>query len=471
MRKKILFVTRLLMGVSFGSLLMSPICAMDEQEKRPAAAAVPAKLNQEQDKFMRDVHALVRLGIRLPLHDFVGPFQALSNEPTEDAFKEWLDMCWGEQINEGYTKINKAVDSDFSEIQKYYKANQARIGASIDGEAYLNSLKAKLQETLSGFLTKVDDFLKVPSQAKTKNLALEAENLKAPLEAVMGQFHISDHTKTLNAYLYGVKEMTAEEKAAQQFKALQLEAAQKEAERLKELERLLAPHRQALAPLTARIEALVAPVAGGRDRDGYSVANEGIMRVGNEGGLALLEQLRRLLPPLVALQKIAYIEPREGAALGFSKEHAVAFYKTLVLGNHINISGMIVESFTEMMTSPAYDNAALLRLCRDKSEGTFEGIYARYMNSKTPQNQHDLAEAILKLGVVDGHSTRLLHPLALVKSLWDQNPDLRPALLEFLPQYFTFMADQVGKCAAGATGRTILMTRLLAEALTKTPLK
>jgi len=57
-----------------------------------------------------------------------------------------------------------------------------------------------------------------------------------------------------------------------------------EQERLKELE-------TRLKPLTVRIESLIAPVKGGRDGDGYSIANEGIMRVGNMGGLALLEDI------------------------------------------------------------------------------------------------------------------------------------------------------------------------------------
>ncbi|HQS84745.1 MAG TPA: hypothetical protein PLY23_07575 [Alphaproteobacteria bacterium] len=42
--------------------------------------------------------------------------------------------------------------------------------------------------------------------------------------------------------------------------------------------------------------------------------------------------------------------------------------------------------------------------------------------------------------------------------------------MEILPSYFMLMADQVGKCAAGATGRTILMTRSLAEVLSTAPL-
>jgi len=149
----------------------------------------------------------------------------------------------------------------------------------------------------------------------------------------------------------------------------------------------------------------------------------------------------------------------------------VTFYRNLVAANHLDISQGIIDSFTHMLNSPAFNRAVVLRTAQEKSGRTFESLYANYNDSQTTENQNRLAEELLKVGVIEHHSTRLLHPLAFVKSLWDQKPDLRPTLLESLPSYFMLMADQIGKCAAGATGRTIIMSRLLAEALIKTPIK
>lgn len=124
-----------------------------------------------------------------------------------------------------------------------------------------------------------------------------------------------------------------------------------------------------------------------------------------------------------------------------------------------------------MMTSPAYNSRVVMGFCEEKSGQTFKALYETYLISKTPENKDSLVRAILSLGVVDTHNTRLLHPLALVKSIWDQKPESRDALMNILPTYFMLMADQLGKCANGATGRAILMTRLLADELSKRRLK
>ncbi|HQS84742.1 MAG: hypothetical protein B7Y25_07445 [Alphaproteobacteria bacterium 16-39-46] len=297
-----------------------------------------------------------------------------------------------------------------------------------------------------------------PKEIK-KKFQGDISRLQALFSSTLNQFSIGDDRKTLEAHFFG-REAVSEERMPPKGMEVPLAGPAKQDDFLIAKQERLKALAKILEFQTTRIEGLTAHIKEGRDRDGYSIEKEGIMRLGNQGGLNLLGDVRRLLFSLFEVRNLPYIEPHEGAALGFSNEDALTFYRTLLSEGLLDVSQGIVDSFDE----------GTLRFCNEKSRGTFEPLYRCYKVSTALQDRNSLAEAILKLGVAESHSIRLLHPLALAKSLWDQKPELKGALMEILPSYFMLMGDQIGKCAAGATGRTILMTRSLAEVLSRAPL-
>ncbi len=456
MKNKILFLKRLFLNAALGALLTSSVFAMDEDREKPAASAF-SKLNVEQNTFIVNLHDGIVLELKNQFRAMMIGCQSLSAISQEaDAF-----YIYYKQVHPSVLKINKILKEKFTEIEKYYTENKAPIGTLVNGETYLKSLNGALKKMFEEFSKESSRFIELnrgnPKEI-TRKFQVETPRLQAGFSGILGQFFIGDK-KSLEAHFFGM-EAVSEEKMTPKGVEVSLAGPAKQDDVLIAQQERFKVFEIRLKILTTRIDGLIAHRKEGRDEDGYSMDKEGIMKLGNHGGLNLLGDVRQLLSSLFEIRNLPYIDPYEGAALGFSNEDALTFYRALISEGHLDVSEAIADSFDE----------ETLRFCNEKSKGTFEPLFKKYVTSKTRENINNLAEAILKLSVAESHSTRLLHPLALAKSLWDQKPGLKEALIEILPSYFMLMADQVGKCANGATGRTILMTRLLAEALTKAPL-
>ncbi|OYZ37999.1 MAG: hypothetical protein B7Y25_02510 [Alphaproteobacteria bacterium 16-39-46] len=235
-----------------------------------------------------------------------------------------------------------------------------------------------------------------------------------------------------------------------------------------------------LKPITDRIQRLVTEA----NPDGYSAENEGIMSLGNYGGLPLLAEMNTLLPDLFAAHGLAFVRVPVEAEINSLRIGIMRFYTDLVSRNTIELSTQdIVGEFRLWVkrvwgTANVFNGAVPVNirenyrtydaLCTQNELEQRRGQAAQ----RDKEIEKTLTSFIIELGLrSDGHSTRLLHPLLLAQAIWDKTtvPAIKAELVDILSHFFMRAADQARKCANGATGRTILMQHDLAKLLIKYP--
>ncbi|HQS84746.1 MAG: hypothetical protein B7Y25_07430 [Alphaproteobacteria bacterium 16-39-46] len=435
MKNRTLFLKRLFMSAALGALLASPVLAMEEENRgRPAAAAAVAKLNAEQDKFMRDLHTTVVSGVMRPFHDVLGYFNMLNIQLTEEGFQETLTMCDTQsQIQEEFAKISKTLESDLSALKRYHTAHKAQIKTPVNVEEYLNALGAGFKEILNGFMGNVNVFMRAPTLAKSKELGLEGERLKETVRVTMERFHISDHTNSLKVFFF--QGITPQESALaeqeERLRKLQIQQQKEEEDRAQEKRRR-----------TLMRENFMHSVAGAAFGAAQAHVNEKFVAAG------VGEEAIMSFSGIESLHILGEILEKE------------SFLNVLVNLNEIRASeikrGLMLDEMRELLN--------------------FRETILTWKMNKTGKQGDDF---IGGLNTIDGHFRRndtlretprnaFMQILRLLKAISDQFPSderVNTVVLEA----FSSIEDQKGRCGSGLMGRSLVLahsvSKLLADGL------